>query len=280
MRKRQPLETANPRIWRSHPGLISWEKQDSNTHTHPGLHCSTPYNSQDTEPARCHQQAETYKRCGPGRQCTVTHPRETAAETEIPPLLAPGMHLGRSHTKWSQPDRDNSMWVHTLLSSSILGKMKKQIQGTNLQDKKRLWDFKPKQREPKKKRLYLLPSFHMCRKSVSLTDTPQELDNHHPKLYLRFVQIPLWKKNWKKQKVCCLYTSQLTQVAAHCQQAQNWKSKWQWQIKSHDSEWPFSPVTAIMQQQARRAESPPTQHVGMDISNSHWKGQPEKKFFF
>ena len=48
----------------------------------------------------------------------------------------------------------------------------------------------------------------------------------------------------------------------------------------HDSEWPFSPVTAIMQQQARRAESPPTQHVGMDISNSHWKGQPEKKFFF
>lgn len=53
----------------------------------------------------------------------------------------------------------------------------------------------PNKESPKKETIS--PSFpsHMCRKSVSLTDTPQELDDHHPKLYLRFVQVPLWKKN-------------------------------------------------------------------------------------
>ena len=52
-------------------------------------------------------------------------PRETAAETEVTPLLATGVDLGRSHTKWSQQ-------TETTAYESILENFKKQIQGTNL----------------------------------------------------------------------------------------------------------------------------------------------------
>ena len=37
----------------------------------------------------------------------------------------------------------------TIAYESILESLKKQIQGTNLQDKKRLWDFQHKQNKPK-----------------------------------------------------------------------------------------------------------------------------------
>lgn len=175
------------------------------------------------------------------------------------------MNLGRSYTKWvSQTEKDNSIWAHFRQNKKsryreLIYKTKRDFETSNpnkeSQKKKKKGDF-----------ISFLPHVQeICISNRYSTRTWWS----SPQTLLEFVQFPLWKKNWKKQQIYCLYTSQLTQVAAHCQQAQNWKSKWQWQIKSHDSEWRFSHVTAIMQEQARRKENPPTQYVGMDISNSH-----------
>ena len=153
------------------------------------------------------------------------------------------MDLGRSHTKWSQPDRDNSIWVHTLLSSSILGKMKKQIQGTNLQDKKRLWDFQHKVSQ-KNKWVKALISFHpLCRNSVPLIDTPQGPEDHHTELCLSLCNILYGKRTEKTTDVpsayvttdsggCTLPTSTKQKIIP-AQHPMRWKKRNYWFIPCH-----------------------------------------------
>ena len=73
------------------PGPISQENHNSVRHMHPNIHCSTTYNSQNTEPAECpppHSSSEKM-------WCVHAVDYYSATNThELPPLVATGMDLG------------------------------------------------------------------------------------------------------------------------------------------------------------------------------------------
>ena len=73
------------------PGPISQENHNSVRHMHPNIHCSTTYNSQNTEPAECpppHSSSEKM-------WCVHAVDYYSATNThELPPLVATGRDLG------------------------------------------------------------------------------------------------------------------------------------------------------------------------------------------
>lgn len=78
--------------------------------------------------------------------------------------------------------------------------IKMQIQGANLQVKKIYSEISNTKDAQKWGQGFIsfLPSFHMCRKSVSVTDTPGP-DDYHSEIYLIFCNIPLWQRIGEKK---------------------------------------------------------------------------------